>query len=141
MSAGAEKSPKLSVNQQRVFNTLKAETHPLTAYEIIDRVSTNGVWAPPTVYRALKRLIKEGLVHRLESRNAFLACTHPHHNNAWVVFTICENCRTTQELSDAEISARLKDRANENDFFVAKVTLELRGLCHTCIISQNSSTQ
>ena len=141
MSAGAEKSPKLSVNQQRVFDTLKAETHPLTAYEIIDRVSTNGVWAPPTVYRALKRLIKEGLVNRLESRNAFLACTHPHHNNAWVVFTICENCRTTQELSDAEIAARLNDRANENDFFVAKVTLELRGLCHTCIISQSSSTQ
>ena len=116
MSAGAEKSPKLSVNQQRVFNTLKAETHPLTAYEIIDRVSTNGVWAPPTVYRALKRLIKEGLVHRLESRNAFLACTHPHQNNAWVVFTICENCRTTQELSDAEIAARLKTQANKNEF-------------------------
>ena len=77
MPAGAKRPPKLYVNQQRVFDTLKAETRPLTAYEVIDRVSTNGVWAPPTVYRALKRLIEESLVHRLESRNAFLACTHP----------------------------------------------------------------
>ena len=82
MPAGAKRPPKLYVNQQRVFDTLKAETPPLTAYEVIDRVSTNGVWAPPTVYRALKRLIEEDLVHRLESRNAFLACTHPYQNDA-----------------------------------------------------------
>ena len=39
MPAGAKRPPKLYVNQQRVFHTLKAETRPLTAYEVIDRVS------------------------------------------------------------------------------------------------------
>ena len=121
MPAGAKRPPKLYVNQQRVFDTLKAETRPLTAYEVIDRVSTNGVWAPPTVYRALKRLLEEGIVHRLESRNAFLACTHPHHQNeARVVFTICVNSGITQKLSDAETATRLKTRANENDFLSRK---------------------
>ena len=120
MPAGAKRPPKLYVNQQRVFDTLKAETPPLTAYEVIDRVSTNGVWAPPTVYRALKRLIEEGLVHRLESRNAFLACTHPHQNDARVVFAICVNSGITQKLSDAAIATRLKTRANEHDFLSRK---------------------
>ena len=120
MPAGAKRPPKLYVNQQRVFDTLKAETRPLTAYEVIDRVSTNGVWAPPTVYRALKRLIEESLVHRLESRNAFLACTHPHQHDARVVFAICVNSGITQKLSDAAIATRLKTRANENDFLSRK---------------------
>ena len=127
-----KRSSKLSANQQLVFDTLKAESGPLTAYEVIDRVSTGSVWAPPTVYRALKRLIDEGLVHRLESQNAFLACTRSHQSEAWNIFTICENCGATQELSDDDIATRLKDRAAENDFLVAKMTLELRGVCKTC---------
>ena len=134
MSAGAERLPKLSVNQQRVFDTLKAETHPLTAYEIIDRVSTNGVWAPPTVYRALEHLIKRGLVHRLESQKAFIACTRSHQADTSVIFAVCENCGTTKELLDDEISTRLKRCADENSFHVAKATLELRGLCLLCAV-------
>ena len=127
-----KRSSKLSANQQLVFDTLKAESGPLTAYEVIDRVSTGSVWAPPTVYRALKRLIDEGLVHRLESQNAFLACTRSHQSETWNVFTICENCGATQELSDDDIATRLRGRAAENDFLVAEMTLELRGVCRTC---------
>ena len=141
MPSDTKATQKLSTNQQRVFDTLKSETRPLTAYEVIDRVSTDEVWAPPTVYRALKRLIEEGLVHRLESRKAFLACTHSHQNDAWVVFTICENCGNTRELSDDEIVSRLKRRASENDFLVTKVALELRGLCQTCANPQSTDTQ
>ena len=95
---------KLSANQQLVFDTLKAESGPLTAYEVIDRVSTGSVWAPPTVYRALKRLIDEGLVHRLESQNAFLACTRSHQSKAWIVLQFARiagqprSCRTTTLL-------------------------------------------
>ena len=133
MPAAAEQRSKLSVNQQRVHDTLTAAIQPLTAYEVIDRISTDGTWAPPTVYRALKRLIEQGLVHRLESRNAFVACTCQHKMNESVIFIVCEKCDATKELLDVEISTRLKQLADEHSFLVARRTLELRGLCERCM--------
>jgi hypothetical protein len=64
----------------------------MTAYEILDAVRDKGITAPPTVYRALNRLVEEGLAHRVESINAYVACAHSHHSDGAVVFAICDNC-------------------------------------------------
>ena len=74
----------------------------------------------------------QGLVHRLESRNAFLACTVSHQKNEWVVFTICDRCDAAQELIDEELASLLKARAKQKSFQVLEMTLELRGLCRLC---------
>ena len=132
MPAASSSPEKLSVNQQRVYEILTTSIKPLTAYEVIDHVGIDEAWAPPTVYRALKYLIRRGLVHRLESQKAFIACTRPHHAGTSVIFAVCENCGSTRELLDEDISTRLKRCADENDFRVAKTTLELRGLCLLC---------
>lgn len=122
----------LTARQQRIFDVLKDEKRPFTAYELIDRVSTDTIWAPPTIYRALRRLIEQGLVHRLESRNAFVACTSSHQKNDWVVFTVCELCNAAEEFIDEELAAGLKARAQQMNFQVLETTLELRGLCRLC---------
>ena len=122
----------LTTRQQRIFDILKNEKRPLTAYELIGRVSTDTIWAPPTIYRALQRLIEQGLVHRLESRNAFLACTVSHQNNEWVAFTVCDRCNAAEEFIDEELAARLRTRAQEMSFQILETTLELRGLCRLC---------
>ena len=111
---------------------MKDEKRPLTAYELIDRVSTDTIWAPPTVYRALRRLIEQGLIHRLESRNAFLACTVSHQKNEWAVFTIWDRCDESQELIDEELASILKAHAKQKSFQVREMTLELRGLFRLC---------
>ena len=134
MPAAANRSKTLSVNQQRVYQTLTASIRPLTAYEVIDRVNTEDVWAPPTVYRALNTLIELGLIHRIESRKAFLACTCPHQADTSAIFVVCDNCGITKELLDDEVSARLKRCADENKFRIARTTLELRGLCQQCAV-------
>ena len=51
---------------------------PLGAYDILDTLKRERVGAaPPTVYRALAFLLQQGLVHRIESRNAFVGCCEP----------------------------------------------------------------
>ncbi|HSM41507.1 MAG TPA: transcriptional repressor, partial [Afifellaceae bacterium] len=60
-----------------VFDTLLAADGPLSAYDILDRLRDKGFRAPLQVYRALDKLLALGLVHRLESLNAFIACAHP----------------------------------------------------------------
>ena len=91
-------------NDEMVFAALSKADRPLTAYELLGRLRTKGITAPPTVYRSLDRLIKDGLAHRLETLNAFVACANPHHRTS-AIFAICRTCGTTAELSDAETGA------------------------------------
>src|SRR4029079_7551003 len=72
-----------------IVEALRGIGRPVSAYELIEQVRGKGVSAPPTVYRALQRLIDDGLAHRLESLNAFVACNHPHHPGK-AVFAICD---------------------------------------------------
>ena len=72
---------RLTKNQSVVLNALKSGDTPMTAYEILglERVRAAGLKAPLTIYRALDKLIKAGLVHRIETINAFVACEHRPH--------------------------------------------------------------
>ncbi len=114
-----------------IVEALRDARRPVSAYELIDQLRDKGVTAPPTVYRALNRLIAEGLAHRLESLNAFVACKHPSHRGG-VVFAICEECGTVTEFNEAHVIDRLAGWANKAKFAVREMTLELRGLCASC---------
>ena len=104
----------------------------MTAYEIIDRVRSKGISAPPTVYRALRRLIEEGLAHRVESMNAFVACAHPEDDHGAAVFLTCSRCESLSEFSDADIDTHFEKHARARGFSVDTFTIELRGLCQNC---------
>src|ERR1700761_9428200 len=89
----AARAQRLTPLRRQVLETLLASHNPLGAYEIIERMADkNGRPAPITVYRALDFLRDNGLVHRIESRNAFVACVNNHASGDLVVFLICEHC-------------------------------------------------
>jgi Fur family zinc uptake transcriptional regulator len=104
----------------------------MTAYQILDAVRAQGITAPPTVYRALNRLVDEGLAHRVESLNAYVACVHSRHGDAAAIFSICENCGVVAELEAVEAVTGLRDAASGRGFKVERMTAEVRGLCGVC---------
>src|SRR5690606_9624291 len=79
--------PDLTRNQTLVLDALEKADAPLSAYTILDRLRGDGLRAPLQVYRALEKLLSAGLVHRLESLNAFVACARPHcHAHGMIAF-------------------------------------------------------
>jgi Fur family zinc uptake transcriptional regulator len=129
-----DKTPKMTRNQRVVFEALNAAAIPLTAYQILDReqVRAKGIKAPLTVYRALERLISCGLVHRIETINAFVACTHaPHAEPSG--FAICNRCRGATELRLSDCEAHLLGHARHEGFQVEGIRVELTGRCAKCI--------
>ena len=125
------KSRRLSARGP-IFGALRSADGPLTAYQVLDAVRGHGITAPPTVYRALNRLVEEGLAHRVESINAYVACAHSHHADKAVIFAICDKCGMVEEIDDPEAIARLKETAETEAFHVRRVTVEARGLCEQC---------
>jgi len=127
--AAAKRRP--ASNRELVFAALRKERKPLTAYQLLERLRSQGISAPPTVYRALEQLIADGLAHRLESLNAFVACAHPHHTSA-AMFSICDDCGDADEISDAPVNRRISDWALNADFELNHSILEIHGRCSAC---------
>jgi Fur family zinc uptake transcriptional regulator len=64
----------LSVNDATVSGLVQAASQPLSAYEIVDKMRPERPRIAPTaVYHALHRLAADGLVHRIETLNAWFA--------------------------------------------------------------------
>lgn len=114
-----------------IVEALRDAGRPVSAYELIDQLREKAVLAPQTVYRALDRLIAGGAAHRLESLNAFVACSHKRHEGR-AVFAICESCGAVDEFDEPAAVAALAAWAKRSRFAVREMTLELRGLCSAC---------
>ncbi|GGF76455.1 hypothetical protein GCM10007301_40460 [Azorhizobium oxalatiphilum] len=129
----ADKGLRLTPLRRSVMQVL-AESHvPLGAYEIVERLGDLGDKPPPmSVYRVLDFLVSEGLAHRIESRNAFLACGHPHEADDVVVFLICEQCGSTREVGSHAVGRDLAWAARSAGFEPRQRVLEVAGCCAHC---------
>ena len=124
---------RLTPIRRHVLEALLASHVPLGAYELIDRLAeTGGRPAPVTIYRALDFLREQSLVHRIESRNAFIACVHNHQSGDPVVFLICEQCGAVGEAASAAVAATIKTASRTAGFTPKTPVIEISGICAHC---------
>jgi len=118
--------------RRRVLEIVWRSHGPIGAYQILAELSKEREKAaPPTVYRALEFLVDAGLVHRIDSLNAFLGCTEPGHAHV-AQFLVCRQCQRVAEIDDPAINALLTERSREIGFRIEPSSLELKGLCSDC---------
>ncbi|EJF89331.1 Fur family transcriptional regulator [Bartonella tamiae] len=124
---------KLTHNQALVLSVLQQAQAPLSAYTILDKLRGKGFRAPLQVYRALEKLVTNHHVHRLESINAFMACSHFDHGcHGLAAFAICDVCGNAAEIEDQNLSHHIQNMSEEIDFTTRQTTIEIRGLCVNC---------
>ena len=129
----AKRAQKFTAIRRQVLEALLASHRPLGAYEVIEQLAkTSARPAPITVYRALDFLMENGLVHRIESRNAFLACAHDHDEAAMVAFLICERCGLVGEIPAAPVAQSLTASARSTGFTPKMSIVEITGVCAHC---------
>jgi Fur family zinc uptake transcriptional regulator len=123
---------RLTELRRQVLQLVWRRHEPVGAYELLDELKvTHRRAAPPTVYRALEFLMDQGLVHRIESLNAFVGCTQPEQQHVGQ-FLICTRCGLIGELDDPEIARAVISRAAALGFTVERQTIEVRGMCVEC---------
>lgn len=126
---------ELTRNQALVYEALRDAKSALSAYAILDSLRESGLRAPQQVYRALDKLQELGLVHRIESLNAFVACCASEaHDRETTAFSICESCGDVGELTDPELLEKLDRLSANSRFRTRRASLELRGLCPDCAV-------
>jgi Fur family transcriptional regulator, zinc uptake regulator len=129
----AARSQRLTPLRRQVLEALSVSHKPLGAYEILERMAQTGPRpAPITVYRALEFLLENGLAHRIESRNAFLACAHNHDAGALVVFLICDRYGAVGEAPASAVGESLAAAAKKAGFRPKMSVIEITGTCSHC---------
>ena len=123
----------LSKNQQIVLDFIEKSSEPLKAYSILFNVQKKGINAPQQIYRALDKLIEIGKIHKIESKNAFVACRNSNCEiSKATAFSICESCENVSEISNTKLSKYLSNFSDSSGMKYSKYNLEFFGLCKKC---------
>ena len=128
-----EKQQYLTKNQQIVLDFVEKSSEPLKAYSILFNVQKKGLKAPLQVYRALDKLVEIGKIHKVESRNAFVACKNSSCQvSKATAFSICESCEKVTEINNSKLSKYLTNFEDNSGMKYNKYNLEFFGLCKKC---------
>ena len=125
----------LTKNQSLVLNALKDAPQPLGAYTLLDKLREKGFKAPLQIYRPLEQLVELGLVHRLESLNAWTVCCTNKHEVA-PIFAICDDCGSVTEHLDKNIAENIKLLPENVGFVPNRSIFEIYGQCNDCFKEQ-----
>jgi len=127
-----ERGEKLTPIRRKVLELLLNSGRATKAYSLLDEMRhIHPGSAPPTVYRALDFLLSAGLVHRIESINAFTVChdlTQCQHG----ILVVCQQCGTVTELHQPKLRQALVVQIQDAGYRLASDEIELKGLCSAC---------
>lgn len=118
--------------RRKVLELLLIHERSLKAYELLDEIRAHHPNAtPPTVYRALEFLLAEGLIHRVDTLNSFIACGDaagaPHN-----LLVVCTQCGAVAEVNDDVVRSRLAERIELAGYRLAGNEIEVKALCPKC---------
>ena len=123
----------LTKNQQTVLNLLEVSKEPLKAYAILFNIQKKGIKSPLQVYMALDKLIEIGKVHKIESKNSYIACKNENcTSQTSTSFLICEVCDKVIELKKNSLPTYFSKISEKSNFKYIKHNLEIYGECKTC---------
>ncbi|WP_085488753.1 Fur family transcriptional regulator [Paraburkholderia susongensis] len=135
-----ERGEKLTPIRRKVLELLLNSGRATKAYSLLDEMrQIHPGSAPPTVYRALDFLLSAGLVHRIESINAFTVChdlTQCQHG----ILVVCQQCGSVTELHQPKLRQALVAQIEDAGYRLASDEIELKGLCSACQAAGAAST-
>ena len=127
-----KKGVKLTKLRQKVLTLILKNHGYVKAYDLLNDLKKSDESAkPPTVYRSLDFLMEHGFIHKIQSLNAFVGCSHPdEHEDCY--FLICKECKNIEECCSNKVKKVLTSTSGRNNFLPNQVTLEITGICQDC---------
>jgi Fur family zinc uptake transcriptional regulator len=124
---------RLTELRQRVLAEIAGSHNAIGAYEVLDRLARKGNRvAPISVYRAIDALLEAGLIHRLETRNAFFACHVGHAPDRTQLVLSCERCRRVAEVPGESVFSAIELAVKGAGFETRRTVAEVSGVCADC---------
>ncbi|MDK1289889.1 Fur family transcriptional regulator [Pseudoalteromonas umbrosa] len=120
-----------------IFKGLKMAGKALSPYELVQYCKQNlGLTLPAvSIYRILDLLVAADLVHKLDTVNKYICCTHIdcHKPHPHTQFLICSLCQKVEEVHmPAELMAQLSAQIQSHGYQLNSPQFEFQGICTDC---------
>ncbi len=130
---------RLTPLRRQVLQLLWTDHCAVKAYDLLDALKELAPAAKPTtIYRSLEFLLEQGLIHRIESLNAYVGCDHAEQEHD-KLFLICDRCHKVEERIAEEVMRAVAEETAGAGFVPAHQTLEIHGVCTACRFRQRSN--
>lgn len=128
----AENGGRFTDSRRFVLEIIAGHKTPIGAYDILAKL---GEYIenpkPPTAYRAIEFLQDQGLIHRIESLNAYVIC-HADHKHTGSQFMICDDCGKVIETHLCKLPDALAKKTTDEGFHLTRWNTEIHGTCREC---------
>ena len=122
----------IGINDEPVLHLLLSNHRAFSAYDIAETLSKMGKRIQPIqIYRSLEKLMALDVVHRLSTKNSFVACYEDGKCSAGQ-FLICNKCNSVKEIDSRVLDREIQNSARENNFSIVSKNVEVQGLCREC---------
>ncbi|QWF72130.1 transcriptional repressor [Methylomonas paludis] len=127
-----QRGVQLTPIRHKVLELILTSHKAVKAYDLLDQIKpVNDAAKPATVYRALDFLLEQGLIHRVESLNAFVGC-HRSGTQHDQLLLICSVCHDIEERPATQVIQALAAELSTARFTAQRKTIEIHGLCEKC---------
>lgn len=134
----SEREVNLTPIRRKVLELIWASHRAVKAYDLLDQIKPlEGSAKPATVYRALDFLLEQGLIHRVESLNAFIGCSFSERKHDQLLLT-CVQCHEVEERPAERVMAAIAQELDQAGFTMHHKAIEIHGLCANCSAQANS---
>lgn len=124
---------QLTAIRQQVLALIWESHKAVKAYELLDRIKPlQNAAKPATIYRALDFLIEQGLIHRVESLNAFVGCRCSGQQHEQLLL-ICKECQEVEERPAQTVMQTIAQELQAAHFTAHSKAVEIHGICAKCV--------
>ena len=128
----ASRSVRLTPMRRQVLELIWESHRAIKAYDLLERITPKtGTAKPVTVYRALHFLLEQGLIHKVESLNAFIGCCFSEHQHQQLLLT-CFCCQEVEERPAEGVMEAIATELEQAAFTIHHKAIEIHGLCRSC---------
>lgn len=128
-----QRGVRLTPQRRQVYQIILEINRAVSAYDLLDELKLSEPNAkPPTIYRALDFLLTQGLIHKVESTNSYVACCQPGNTKHSSQLLLCDSCGSVEECHANTLSNELEKTANQLHFAVSHHVIETHGICSSC---------
>ena len=131
-------NPSLKLTQLRkdVLTIIMEAKKPISATNILRELKKNrGNAEPPTAYRVIEYLLEKGVIHKINSENKYVLCSHiaqPLKSNEHGFIFICKKCSCSKEIKDKKFRKYVHGLTESYLFLIDNSPIEINGICENC---------
>jgi len=123
---------RLTPMRRQVLELIWESHKAIKAYDLLERITPKaGITKPVTVYRALNFLMEQGLIHKVESLNAFIGCSFSDHQHQQLLLT-CSHCQEVEERPAEGVMEAIDRELEQASFTIYHKAIEIHGICAHC---------